>query len=128
MLSPRPGAVTINSLYARRESTVCGMSSFAKRLLQVGLLSSIASKPLSSATSLLAVSINSCVFMAVIDGSPKFFSAGDWNHWLWMAVKRPAQITSHQIDHHGREHQNHAEPNSPVPMRASPIRRMALVN
>jgi hypothetical protein len=35
----------------------------AKRLLQVGSLSSIASKPLWSATSLVAVSIKSCAFM-----------------------------------------------------------------
>jgi hypothetical protein len=39
------------------------MSSLANRLLQVGLLSSIASRPLSSANSFLAVSIKSCVFI-----------------------------------------------------------------
>ena len=45
-----------------------------------------------------------------------------------MAMKRPAQVTGHQIDPHGREHHNHAEPDAPVPMRAFPIRRMAMMN
>jgi hypothetical protein len=44
------------------------MSSFANRLLQVGLLSSIANNPLSSANSLFAVLINSCVFISDLAG------------------------------------------------------------
>src|SRR5690242_6633841 len=63
MLSPSPGVVTINSRYARRASSVCGIPNLANRLLQVGLLSSIASRPLSPATSALAVSISSCSFI-----------------------------------------------------------------
>ena len=55
----------INSRYARRASTVCGIPTLAKRLLQVELLSSIASRPLSSATNLLAVSVNPCVFICL---------------------------------------------------------------
>ena len=39
------------------------MPSLANRLLQVGLLSSIASSPLSSATSAFAVSISFCAFI-----------------------------------------------------------------
>ena len=58
----------------------------------------------------------------------QIFSASDWHHWLRMAMKRPAQITGHQIDRHGREHHDHAKPNSPIPMRASPIRRLAVMN
>src|SRR5579871_241080 len=63
MLSPRPGVVTINSLQARRASTIWGIPNLANRLLQVGLLSSIASMPFSSATIFLAVFISSCVFI-----------------------------------------------------------------
>jgi hypothetical protein len=47
---------------------------------------------------------------------------------LWLAVKPPPQVTGHQIDRHGREHDNHAEPNPPVTMRTPPIRRMAVIN
>src|ERR1700734_89969 len=39
------------------------MPNFAKRLSQVGVLSSIASSPLSSATSTFAVSISFCAFI-----------------------------------------------------------------
>ncbi len=63
MLSPSPGAVTISSRQSRRAASVCGMPSVAKRLLQVALLSSIASKPLSPATSARAVSISVCAVM-----------------------------------------------------------------
>jgi len=41
-------------------------------------------------------------------------------------MKRPAQITGHQIDRHGGQHQNHAEPDAPVAMGAFPIRSMAM--
>lgn len=40
----------IDSRYARRTSAVCGIPHFANRLLQMGLLSSMAGKPLSLAT------------------------------------------------------------------------------
>src|ERR1017187_342140 len=63
MDSPRPGVVTINSRYARRASTVWGIPNLANRLLHVGKLSSMASRPLSSATIALAVSIRSCGFI-----------------------------------------------------------------
>src|SRR5271157_3250732 len=63
MDSPRPGVVTINSRQARRASTVWGIPNLANRLLQVGLLSSIASRPLSPATSAFAVSISFCAFI-----------------------------------------------------------------
>ena len=55
-------------------------------------------------------------------------SASDGHQRLRMTMKRPAQITGHQINRHRREHQNHAEPDAPVPMRPPPIRWMALVN
>src|SRR5476649_1415820 len=42
------------------------MPSAAKRLLQVGVLSSIASKPLSVPTMAAAVAINSCAFMLLL--------------------------------------------------------------
>jgi hypothetical protein len=54
---------------------VCGMPSFANLLLQVGLLSSIASSPLSSATSFLAVSIKFCAFICDFY-APKTISFG----------------------------------------------------
>src|SRR5664279_416045 len=109
MHSPRLGVVTINSRYARRASTVCGMPSFANRLLQVGLLSSIASKPLSLATSALAVSVKFCKFIYMIFGCESLAMAlllpdSGWHHRLRMAMKRPAQVTGHQIDRHGRQH------------------------
>jgi hypothetical protein len=63
MHAPRPGALTISSRQSRRAPSVWGMFSFAKRLLQVALLSSMASKPLSPATSACAVSINACAVM-----------------------------------------------------------------
>jgi hypothetical protein len=63
---------------------------------------------------------------------PKASVAGrrrDWlRHLLRLAVKPPPQVTGHQIDGHGREHDNHAEPNPPVAMRTSPKRRMAVIN
>ena len=40
-----------------------GIPNLAKRLSQVEVLSSIASRPLSSATSVLAVSMSDCVFI-----------------------------------------------------------------
>jgi hypothetical protein len=51
-----------------------------------------------------------------------------WHHRLRMTMKRPAQVTGNHIDHHGYEHQNHTEPDAPIPMRTSPIRRMAVMN
>ena len=81
----------------------------------------ICQQPLSSATSLPAVSIKIYVFMAVIGGKPNF-SASDWHHWLRMPLYRPAQVAGDQIDHHARQHQNHTEPDAPIPMCASPIR------
>src|SRR5665647_657864 len=53
------GVVTINSRYKRRYSSVLGIPAFSKRLLQVGILSSIARRPLFSATIVLAVSVSS---------------------------------------------------------------------
>src|ERR1700712_4459095 len=63
MDSASPGAVTIMSRYARRISGVCGMPSAAKRLSAVGLLSSIASRPLPSAVSAAAVAFKVSSFM-----------------------------------------------------------------
>ena len=51
MHSPRRGAVTISSRQARLASSVGGSPCFANRLSQVGALSSMASRPLTSATS-----------------------------------------------------------------------------
>ena len=42
-------------------------------------------------------------------------------HRLRMAMNRPAQVTGHQIDRHGRQHQNHEKPNAPIPMGMLPI-------
>src|SRR5664279_1359991 len=64
MLSQRSGVVTMSSRYARRASPVWGIPNAANRLLQVGLLSSIASRPLSSATSACAVLTSFCTFIA----------------------------------------------------------------
>ena len=64
MLSPSPGAVTIMSRYCRCISAVCGMPSGANRLLQVDVLSSIASRPRPSARSARAVSVSRCAFMS----------------------------------------------------------------
>ena len=58
MHSPRRGVVMINSRYARLASSVWGIPCFGNRLLQVGLLSSIASTPLSLATNKRAVLIS----------------------------------------------------------------------
>src|SRR5208283_1441326 len=132
MHSPRLGVVTINSRYARRASPVCGMPSFAKRLLQVGMLSSIASSPLSSATSASAALIKFCEFTYVVFGCESLAMAlllpnSGWHHRLRGAMDRPAQVTGHQIDPHGHQHQNHAEPDPPVTMGMFPIRRMALM-
>src|ERR1035437_5172433 len=44
---------------------VCGIPKLANRLLQVGVLSSIASSPLSSATRACAVSLSVCEFIWV---------------------------------------------------------------
>src|SRR4029079_1685042 len=60
-----PGVVTIMSRYARRIASVCAMPSLAKRLSHVGVLSSIASRPRSPATSAWAVSMSRDRFMAV---------------------------------------------------------------
>src|SRR5690349_16782942 len=65
MARPRPGVVTIMSRYARRIASVCAMPSLAKRLSQVGVLSSIASRPRSPATSAWAVSMSWVRFMVV---------------------------------------------------------------
>jgi len=56
MDSPNRGVVMISSRYSRRLSGVFGMPQRANRLLQVPLLSSMASRPLSSANSAFAVS------------------------------------------------------------------------
>ena len=50
-----------------------------------------------------------------------------WHHRLRISMNRPAQVTGHQIDPHGRQHQNHAEPDPPVTMGMFPIRRMAMM-
>src|ERR1035437_9208132 len=107
------------------------MLSFANRLLQVGLLSSIASSPLSSATIAFAVSVNFFKFIYMIFGWQSLAMAlllpdSGWHHRLRMAMKRPAQVTGHQIDRHGCQHQNHAEPDPPVTMGMFPIRRMSM--
>src|SRR5450755_1530534 len=64
MYAPSPGVVTINSRYARRLSTVCGIPRSANRLLQVGLLSSMASRPLSFMNRAIAVFFSCCVFIS----------------------------------------------------------------
>src|SRR5678815_6165655 len=66
MDSPRPAVVTINSRQARRASSVWGIPNLANRSLQVGLLSSIASRPLSPATVVLAISTSSCDFILAL--------------------------------------------------------------
>jgi len=40
-------------------------------------------------------------------------------------MKWPAQVTRHQIHGHGRQHQNDAEPDAPVPMDPLPIGALA---
>lgn len=42
-------------------------------------------------------------------------------HRLRMPPKRPAQIAGHDIDHHGRQHQNHADPDAPVTVHPFPV-------
>ena len=59
MNSPNPGVVKINSRQARRASTVCGIPNLAKRLLQVGLLSSMARRPLPACIMAWAVVVSS---------------------------------------------------------------------
>lgn len=63
MLSARPGAEMSSSRQARRISTFCAMPSAAKRASQVGVLSSIASRPLPLPTKLLAHAASACEFM-----------------------------------------------------------------
>jgi hypothetical protein len=46
---------------------------------------------------------------------------------LGLDVNPPPQVTAHQIDQHGGQHQNHAEPDTPVTMGMFPIRRMAMM-
>jgi hypothetical protein len=54
---------------------------------------------------------------------------GNWlRRLLWLAANPPSQVTGHQIYQHAAEHQNHAKPDAPIPMRASPIRRLAVMN
>ena len=57
---------------------------------------------------------------------------GRGGNWLWrmlrLAVNPPPQVAGQQIDPHGHQHQNHAEPDAPIPMRTSPIRRLAVIN
>jgi len=55
-------------------------------------------------------------------------SDGHRYHRLRMPMQRPAQVTGHQIDCHGCQHDNHTEPYAPIPMGAPPIRRMPLIN
>ena len=43
-----------------------------------------------------------------------------------MGVNPPPQVSGHQIDRHGCQHQNHAEPDAPVAMGMFPIRRMSM--
>jgi hypothetical protein len=53
---------------------------------------------------------------------------GNWlRRLLWLAVNPPPQVAGHQIDRHGCQHQNYTEPDAPVTMGASPIRRMAMM-
>ncbi len=59
MAWPKPGVVTINSRQERRASSVWGMPRAANRLWQVGMLSSMASRPLSGAMSARTVGIRS---------------------------------------------------------------------
>jgi hypothetical protein len=47
---------------------------------------------------------------------------------LGLDVNPPPQVTAHQIDQHGCQHQNHAEPDTPVTMGMFLIRRMAMMN
>ena len=51
--------------------------------------------------------------------------AGDWDHRLRLGMNRPPQITRHQINHHGCQHQNNDGPEAPFAMCASPVRPMA---
>jgi hypothetical protein len=55
-LSARPGVVMMSSRHARRAASVCAMPSAAKRSSQVGVLSSIAIRPLPAAIIRCAVS------------------------------------------------------------------------
>src|SRR5665213_3239512 len=77
MDSPSPEVVTINSRHARRASSVWGIPNLANRLLQVGLLSSIASRPLSPATIAFAVSISACAFICNDSLEALLFSGGE---------------------------------------------------
>src|SRR5664280_3863100 len=63
MHSPSRGVFTIMSRYWRCISGVSAMPSGANRLLQVAVLSSMASRPRSPATSARAVSMSGCGFI-----------------------------------------------------------------
>jgi len=45
-----------------------------------------------------------------------------WHWWLRMAMDWPAQVACHKIDHHAYQHQNHADPHTPITMRPFPVR------
>ena len=125
--------VTIISRYARRASTVCGMSSFAKRLLRWDCFHPSPAALCRQQPMPSQCPLNISKFIYMILGCETLAMAlllpdSGWHHRLRMAMNRPAQVTGHQIDSYGRQHRNHAEPDPPIAMRPSPIWRLAVMN
>src|ERR1039458_2359940 len=56
------------------------------------------------------------------------FSDGARKRCLRLDARPPRQVTGHQINHHGRKHQNHANPDTPITVRACPVRTMCLMD
>src|ERR1017187_4336088 len=134
MDSPRPGVVTINSRYARRASSVWGIPKLPNPLLQVGVLSSIASRPLPAPSSALAVSISTCVFICddslVLEVFKALLFCDDaCRRLLRLAARPPRQVIAHHVGKHGHQHQTHGDPQTPIIMRMFPVRTMeAMMN
>jgi len=40
----------------------------------------------------------------------------------------PSQVIGHQVNNHGRKHQEQPDPDTPITMRTSPVRTMAMMN
>jgi len=102
--------------------------------LQVGLLSSIANKPLSRATSILAVSVSS--FVVILDNSRvmeviyrnSLLADVGWHRLPWSRAWAQRQVPAHNIDNHGHKHQHNANPETPITMRTFPVRNITAMN
>jgi hypothetical protein len=45
-----------------------------------------------------------------------------------LAVRHPCQVIAQEIDNDGRQHKKQADPDTPIKMRAFPVRMMHMMN